>query len=83
MITRITEFGAPWNDQCYTIRFYLTWKCNHVMFTSNDLFEEMCLPGPKRYTEDELSNCAKERITEIYSDLLNLDNFVIHIEKID
>lgn len=82
MIINDTKFGAPWNDQCYTIRFYLTWKYAHVMFTSNDLFEEMCLPGPKRYTEDELSEAAKERITEIYSDLLNLDSFIIHIIKI-
>ena len=83
MITRDTEFGAPWNDQCYTVQFYLTWKYNHIMFTSNVLYEEICLPGPKKYTEDELYEFAKTCITQTYADLFELDSFVIHIEKID
>lgn len=82
MIINDTEFGAPWNDQCYTVQFYLTWKYNHIMFTSNILYEEICLPGPKKYTEDELCEFAKIHITEIYADLFDFDNFIIHIEKI-
>lgn len=52
------------------------------MFTSNILYEEICLPGPKKYTEDELCEFAKIHITEIYADLFDFDNFIIHIEKI-
>ena len=53
------------------------------MFTSNVSYEEICLPGPKKYTEDELYEFAKNHITEVYADLFDFDNFIIHIEKID
>lgn len=53
------------------------------MFTSNVLYEEICLPGPKKYTEDELCEFAKTCITQTYADLFELDSFVIHIKKID
>lgn len=82
MIINDTEFGAPWNDQCYTVKYYLTWKYNYIMFTSNTLYDEMCLPGPKKYTEDELSDFAKGCIMQKHADLFELDNFLIHIEKI-
>lgn len=42
----------------------------------------MCLPGPKRYTEDELLEYAKVHIKEEYKELFDYDNFLICILKI-
>lgn len=77
------EYGAPWNDQCYTVQFYLTVMFDEIVFTSNSLSKEICLKGPRKYTEEDLKEAAIISITEIYQDLFNYDNFLIHIVKID
>lgn len=79
MIFNSTEYGAPWNDQCYIVKFYLTIQFDDIIFTSNDLSKEISLPGPQKYTEDYLIEFSKECITETYQDLFDYDNFIIHI----
>lgn len=82
MLINDTEFGAPWNDQCYTVTFYLTITFQDILFKSSELHIEMCLHGPKKYTEDELLEYAKTSVIEKYKDLFDYDNFIVHILNI-
>lgn len=82
MLINDTEFGAPWNDQCYTVTFYLTIAFQEVLFKSSEQYIEMCLPGPQKYTEEELLEYAKVHIKEEYKELFDYDNFLICILKI-
>ena len=53
MLVSSNEFGAPWNDQYYTVRY----------ITVDDIFPEvgtLILSGPKNYDTEELYEEAKE-----------------------
>lgn len=52
MLVADNEFGAPWNDQFYTVRYIIVdiGKINT---------ETMVLDGPKHYSEDELYDHAR------------------------
>ena len=52
MLVADNEFGAPWNDQFYTVRYI-------IVNTGEINTETMVLDGPKRYSEDELYDHAK------------------------
>ena len=66
MIIRNEEFGAPWNDQFYTITFYFKTKINNVEFTSETLENTLVLGGPHDYDYEELKSYAYRQIYENY-----------------
>lgn len=82
MLINETEFGAPWNDQCYIVTFYLTITFGDILFKSSELHIEICLRGPKKYSEIELEEYAQTAIIEEYKDLFEYDNFIVHILNI-
>ncbi len=52
MLVADNEFGAPWNDQFYTVRYI-------IVDTGEINTETMVLDGPKRYDYDELDQHAR------------------------
>lgn len=67
MITKDNEFGAPWNDQFYTIKYIFKLDVEFLTFTSdvNELI--ITLPGPKQYSDSEISKYALEEISKTYT----------------
>lgn len=79
MLIKDNEFGAPWNDQNYTVVFFLTVDFNGLEFKSKNLEESFTLSGPKHYDSHELNEEAYRIIKERYKSLFEYDNFIIHI----
>ena len=52
MLVADNEFGAPWNDQFYTVEYI-------EVDTGEPGTEIMTLSGPKKYDEDELYEAAR------------------------
>lgn len=52
MLAADNEFGAPWNDQFYEVRY--------ITLNGDIITETMTLPGPRRYDDEELYNHAQE-----------------------
>lgn len=63
MLVADNEFGAPWNDQFYTVRY--------VDFDGNIEEETLVLPGPKKYDEDDLYRKAKEEFNGLILNIWN------------
>lgn len=52
MLISDNEFGAPWNDQFYEVRY--------ITMDGDVETETMVLSGPKEYDEEELYKKAQE-----------------------
>ena len=75
MITRNEEFGAPWNDQFYNVKFYFKLNLDGVEFTSEQLETFFILQGPYNYEYCELEKYAHDAICDIYK--FDYDQIVI------
>ena len=73
MITKNEEFGAPWNDQFYTIEFHWELNVEGILFSSETDNVIITLPGPKQYSDLQIKKYSIERIHELYKNLLNSD----------
>ena len=73
MITRNEEFGAPWNDQFYTVEFHWELDIKGLIFSSEQDSIIITLPGPKQYSDLQIKKHSIDRIYELYEGLLDSD----------
>ena len=69
------QFGAPWNDQFYSIKFHFELDLDGIGFVSEQLETAITLLGPKDYEKEYIIEIASKTIEKEYD--IDYDTIVI------